>query len=91
MANLILRLKRNVETGEQELLIDYESDGDRLPFEHEEDHRKWLKKVFDDSELEQGDDSPVQIDRKSVTSQQDRNEQTETEDSAISQRNRLKA
>lgn len=91
MANLILRLKRNQETGEQELLVDYESDGDRLAFEHEEDHRRWLRKVIDDSEADGDSESVIQVDRPVISSGQDSSEQSKEKDLGVSNREKLKA
>lgn len=49
MANLILKLKKNAETLEQELTVDYESDPDALPFEHEEEHRAIVRRLLVDA------------------------------------------
>ena len=40
MAEITLRLRYNLQTGKKDLLIDYHSDDDALPMEHEEDHRQ---------------------------------------------------
>jgi len=40
MAELILRLRVDPATGKRELVIDYTSDADALPFEHEAAHRQ---------------------------------------------------
>ncbi len=45
MAELTLRLRVNPVTGRRELAIDYSSDSDALPFEHEEEHRRLAEKV----------------------------------------------
>ena len=47
MADLILRLRVDPATGRRELVIDYTSDADALPMEHEEDHRRLANKVVD--------------------------------------------
>jgi hypothetical protein len=49
LANLILKLKKNAETLEQELTVDYESDPDALPFEHEEEHRAIVGRLLVDA------------------------------------------
>ena len=45
MAELIIRLRRDPETGKQDILIDLESDADALPHEHEQMHRALVEKV----------------------------------------------
>lgn len=47
MAELILRLRVDPVTGKREVVIDYASDSDALPMEHEEDHRRLAEKVID--------------------------------------------
>ena len=66
MAELILKLKRNEQTGKQDLYIDYESTGDTLPFEHEEEHRDLVKRVLEDLELSVDEVSNVYIERQPV-------------------------
>jgi hypothetical protein len=45
MADLTLRLRVDPVTGRREIVIDYSSDSDALPFEHEEEHRLLAEKV----------------------------------------------
>ncbi len=40
MAELILRLRVDPVTGRREVVVDYASDADALPIEHEEEHRR---------------------------------------------------
>jgi hypothetical protein len=47
MADLILRLRVDPATGKRELVIDYTSDADALPIEHEDAHRQLADKVLD--------------------------------------------
>jgi hypothetical protein len=47
MANLTLRLRVDPATGRREIVIDYHSDSDALPMEHEEQHRQLAEKVLD--------------------------------------------
>jgi hypothetical protein len=47
MADLILRLRVDPATGKRELVIDYTSDADALPIEHEDAHRQLASKVVD--------------------------------------------
>ncbi|MFT3698908.1 MAG: hypothetical protein QM831_37520 [Kofleriaceae bacterium] len=46
MADLTLRLRVDPNTGRREIVIDYSSDSDALPFEHEEEHRQLAEKVI---------------------------------------------
>jgi hypothetical protein len=46
MADLTLRLRVDPVTGRREVVIDYSSDSDALPFEHEEEHRQLAEKVI---------------------------------------------
>jgi len=45
MADLVLRLRVDPVTGKRTIAIDYASDADALPIEHEEEHRKLAEKV----------------------------------------------
>jgi hypothetical protein len=47
MADLVLRLRVDPVTGRREVVIDYTSDSDALPMEHEEDHRRLAEKVIE--------------------------------------------
>lgn len=43
MAEITIRLKQDPKTGVREVTIDYESDSDALPHEHEQDHKRWAQ------------------------------------------------
>ena len=47
MAEVTLRLRVNPETGRREVVVDYTSDSDALPIEHEEEHRRLAGKVVE--------------------------------------------
>jgi hypothetical protein len=47
MAELILRLRVDPATGKRELVIDYTSDGDALPIEHEDAHRQLANRLIE--------------------------------------------
>ena len=47
MADVILRLRVDPATGKRELVIDYTSDADALPIEHEDAHRQLANQVVD--------------------------------------------
>ena len=49
MAEITLRLRFNLETGKKDIYIDFVSDDDSLPMEHEQDHREIVEdRVADD-------------------------------------------
>ena len=47
MPDLTLRLRVDPQTGRREIVIDYISDSDALPVEHEENHRTLAEKVIE--------------------------------------------
>ncbi len=46
MAEVTIRLRHNPKTGEREVIIHYESEGDALPHEHERDHRELAEELL---------------------------------------------
>jgi hypothetical protein len=46
MAELTIRLRRDPETGKQDIVIALRSDADALPHEHEQMHRELVEKVI---------------------------------------------
>lgn len=48
MPELILRLRVDPATGRREVVVDYASDADALPIEHEEEHRRLAAGVVED-------------------------------------------
>ena len=46
MASLTIRLRVDPATGKKDVIVDYESDSDALPQEHEEDHRRLVQKLI---------------------------------------------
>ena len=47
MAELTLRLRVDPATGKREVVVDYHSDADALPIEHEDEHRRLAGKVVE--------------------------------------------
>ena len=47
MAELVIHLQIDPETGKKNLIIEYESDSDMLPHEHEEEHRRLLDQIVE--------------------------------------------
>ena len=46
MADVTIRFRHNPSTGKRELVINYESDDDALPHEHERAHRAWVEQIL---------------------------------------------
>jgi hypothetical protein len=46
MAELTIRLRRDPETGKQDIVISLRSDEDALPHEHEQAHREFVEKII---------------------------------------------
>lgn len=47
MAELNIHLQIDPETGKKNLIIEYESDSDMLPMEHEEEHRRLINELVE--------------------------------------------
>ena len=47
MAELVLRLRVDPATGRREVVVDYHSDSDALPIEHEDEHRRLAGKIVE--------------------------------------------
>jgi len=47
VAELVLRLRVDPATGRREVVVDYHSDSDALPIEHEDEHRRLAGKVVE--------------------------------------------
>lgn len=47
MAELVLRLRVDPATGRREVVVDYASDSDALPIEHEDEHRRLASAVVE--------------------------------------------
>ena len=52
MAEVNLRLIYNKNTSKHDIYIDYESDIDALPFEHEQEHKEIVQKIIKDAGLD---------------------------------------
>ena len=46
-SELVLRLRVDPATGRREVVVDYTSDSDALPIEHEDEHRRLAGKVVE--------------------------------------------
>ena len=63
MAEITIRLVSDPQTGEKRITIDYESDRDALPIEHERDHREIVEALIGRGALRPGQNAQVAISR----------------------------
>lgn len=46
MADIVIHLRYNLETGKKDIYIDYTSDDDAMPIEHEQQHREFVGQLL---------------------------------------------
>jgi len=63
MADITIRLIYNLETGKKDIYVDYESESDSLPIEHEQGHRQVLADLLGKGVLDQEEAGEVIIRR----------------------------
>ena len=63
MADINIRMVFNLETGKKDILIDYESDEDSLPFEHEKKHREIVQHLLGKGILQPNEVGNVIVER----------------------------
>lgn len=63
MADIMIRLVFNRETGKKDIVIDYESDDDALPIEHEKRHRQIVEELLGKGILEPNEVGDVKVGR----------------------------
>ena len=66
MAELNIRLTYNRQTGRHDIFVDYQSDADSLPFEHEDDHRALVERLVSSTGMGEEDFGEIVIRRLSV-------------------------
>lgn len=66
MAELILRLEIDPVTGKKNVVIDYGSDAEALPMEHEEDHRRLVDRLLEGGTLRAAELGKVVVKRGEV-------------------------
>jgi hypothetical protein len=84
MAELNIRLQIDPDTGKKNLIIEYESDSDMLPIEHEEEHRRLVNALVEGGVVKAEELGKVVIERKSaeaIASEQDQAEQADQRES----------
>jgi hypothetical protein len=79
MAELNIRLQIDPDTGKKNLIIEYESDSDMLPLEHEEEHRRLINELVEGGVVKAEELGKVVVKREDAA--QVESEQSETEQS----------
>lgn len=86
MAEINIRLIYNLETGKKDIYIDFESDSDALPIEHEEAHRGIVEQLIGQKVLTEQEAGEVVVRRVEPEPrvQQDTEETTGPEQQGVS-------
>ena len=63
MADITIKLIYNLETGKQDIYVDFVSDDDALPIEHERDHRQLIEQLIGQGVLKPSDVGQVKVSR----------------------------
>lgn len=66
MAEIMISLSYNKDTGKKDIRIDYESDLDALPWEHESKHKELVKRVLGEGAFDPDDLGEIVVSRKPV-------------------------
>ncbi|GHG72651.1 hypothetical protein [Comamonas sp. JC664] len=69
MASLILRLQVDPATGRKDVIIQYESDADALPMEHEDEHRRLVDSLIQGGTLKASELGRVIVQRDTPSGQ----------------------
>jgi hypothetical protein len=63
MPEVILRLRADPVTGKRQLVIDYRSDSDALPMEHEEEHRNLVEGLLEGGAAKAAAEGKIEVER----------------------------
>ena len=63
MADITIRFRFNIETGRKEIVVEYESDRDALPHEHERRHREIVLALVGRGVIGAAEASSVRVER----------------------------
>jgi len=63
MAEMVLKLSRDPESGRPVVVVELHSDSDSLPFEHEDSHRKIIEELIGRGLIGSGEDPKLIISR----------------------------
>ena len=85
MAELNIRLQIDPETGKKNLIIEYESDSDMLPIEHEEEHRRLVNALVEGGVVKAEELGKIVVQRESGEAVAAETEQADAERESIEQ------
>lgn len=85
MAELNIRLQIDPETGKKNLIIEYESDSDMLPIEHEEEHRRLVNALVEGGVVKAEELGKIVVKRESGEAVAAETEQADAERESIEQ------
>lgn len=71
MGDINIRFRFNTTTGKKEIVIEYESEDDRLPVEHERRHRQIVEQLVGQGVLKPDEASGVKVERVRPQTQND--------------------
>ena len=66
MAEMIIHLEVDPQTGKKNVWIKYRSDSDALPMEHEEEHRRLVDQLLESGALKQAEIGEIIIERETT-------------------------
>jgi hypothetical protein len=69
MAEMIIMLRRDPQSGKQSIIVKLDSEADMLPHEHEQLHRRLVEKLVGKGLLDPGDPGELIVEREPVTPQ----------------------
>ena len=61
MSDITIRLVYNLQTGKKDIWIDYESESDALPIEHEAEHRQFVEQLLGKGVLSEDEVGTVRV------------------------------
>ena len=85
MAELTIRLVLDPQSGKKNLIIGYESEGDALPMEHEEEHKQLVERVLAGTGLSMSDIGEVIVERETSAATEDETQQQPAEPQSLSE------
>ena len=74
MADILIKLTFNLETGKKDILIDYDGDDDALPHEHEKQHRHIVQTLLGNGVLTKKELGNVAVTRGSNSKKEQKTE-----------------
>lgn len=63
MGDITIRFRMNVETGKKDIVVEYESDDEALPHEHERRHKEIVEKLIGQGLLAAEEAGEVKVER----------------------------